>query len=187
VLTLNFSDRVKGRPDPKFQNTELHPLVASSIFHYEFEFIHPFEDGNGRMGRFWQTLLLRRWNGVFEDLPIESMVYERQSEYYKVLNESTQKSDSAPFIGYMLEVILSTIESLSTPQDSPQVTPQVEKLLQVLKGEMSRSDLMEALELSDRNSFRERYLLPTLEANLIEMTLPDKPNSRLQKYRLVKL
>ena len=90
------------------EKTDLHPLVASSIFHYEFEFIHPFEDGNGRMGRFWQTLLLRRWNPLFEDLPIESMVYARQSDYYEALNQSTSQADSAPFISYMLQVILST-------------------------------------------------------------------------------
>jgi len=167
------------------QKTDLHPLVASSIYHYEFEFIHPFEDGNGRMGRFWQTLLLRQWNSLFEDLPIESMVYARQSDYYEALNQSTSQADSAPFISYMLQVILSTLESLPTPQDSPQVTPQVKKLLNALKGEMSRSELMDALRLSDAKSFRSRYLLPALEANLIEMTLPDKPNSRLQKYRLV--
>jgi Fic family protein len=103
--------------------TDLHPLVASSIFHYEFEFIHPFEDGNGRMGRFWQTLLLRRWNTVFEDLPIESMVYARQSDYYEALNQSTSQADSAPFISYMLQVILSTIESLPTPPRQPSSHP----------------------------------------------------------------
>jgi Fic family protein len=95
--------------------------------------------------------------------------------------------DSAPFITYMLQVILSTLESLPTPQDSPQVTPQVKKLLNALKGEMSRGELMDALSLSDAKSFRQRYLLPALTEKLIEMTIPDKPNSRLQKYRLVRV
>jgi len=164
-------------------STDLHPLVASSIFHYEFEFIHPFEDGNGRMGRFWQTLLLSRWHAQFADLPIESMIYARQSDYYQALNASTTGGDAAPFVAFMLQVIHSTLDSLETPQVAPQVTPQVESLLAVLQGEMSRSELMTALGLSDRKSFRERYLLPALEVGLIEMTLPDKPNSRLQKYR----
>ncbi|WP_419609862.1 Fic family protein, partial [Thiolapillus sp.] len=75
----------------------------------------------------------------------------------------------------------------TTPQDNPQLTPQVETLLGILQGEMSRSELMAALGLSDRKSFRERYLQPALQAGLIEMTIPDKPNSRLQKYRLVSM
>ncbi|WP_419638733.1 Fic family protein, partial [Thiolapillus sp.] len=153
------------------------------IFHYEFEFIHPFEDGNGRMGRFWQSLLLYQWSPVFEHLPIESMIFAHQQDYYDALNQSTQAGDSAPFLRFMLQTIKATQDT--TPQDSPQLTPQVEALLGVLQGEMSRSDLMAALGLSDRKSFRERYLQPALQAGLIEMTIPDKPNSRLQKYRLV--
>ncbi len=168
------------------KTSDLHPLVASSIFHYEFEFIHPFEDGNGRMGRFWQTLLLSRWHPQFADLPIESMIYARQSDYYQALNASTTGGDAAPFVAFMLQVIHSTLDSLETPQVAPQVTPQVKALLGVLQGEMSRNELMATLGLSDRKSFRERYLLPALEAGLIEMTIPEKPNSRLQKYRIRK-
>ncbi len=165
------------------QQTDLHPLVASSIFHYEFEFIHPFEDGNGRMGRFWQSLLLYQWSAVFEHLPIESMIFAHQQDYYQALNQSTEAGDSAPFIAFMLQAIQSTLDD--TPQVRPQVTPQVEAVLAVMQGEMSRSELMRVLDLSDRKSFRQRYLLPALQAGLIEMTLPDKPNSRLQRYRLV--
>lgn len=87
----------------------------------------------------------------------------------------------------MLQMILNTIESsnsLDPPQVAPQVTPQVKELLSALKGEMSRDDLQVALGLQDRKSFSERYLKPALNAGLIEMTIPDKPNSRLQKYRL---
>jgi Fic family protein len=166
------------------QHTDLHPLVAGSIFHYEFEFIHPFADGNGRMGRLWHTLILCRWQPLFADLPTESMIHARQQDYYHALNQSTSRSDAAPFVSFMLEVILSTLEGLASPQVAPQVSPQVEILLAVLQGEMSRSELMQALGLTDRKSFRQRYLLPALQAGLIEMTLPDKPKSRLQKYRL---
>ncbi len=169
------------------QQTDLHPLVASSIFHYEFEFIHPFEDGNGRMGRLWQSVLLYRWNPLFQDLPVESMIFARQQDYYQALNQSTQSADAAPFLEFMLQVIQSTLEaSQSSPQVTLQVTPQVEALLTVLKGDMSRTELMAVLGLSDRKSFSQRYLLPALQAGLIEMTIPDKPNSRLQKYRLKK-
>jgi len=180
------ASRVAGLMQELFQwlrTMELHPLVVSSIFHYEFEFIHPFEDGNGRMGRFWQTLLLSYWHPQFADMPIESMIYARQSDYYQALNASTSGSDAAPFVSFMLQVILATLESLGSPQVAPQVTPQVKALLAVLQDEMSRSELMAALGLSDRKSFRVRYIQPALEAGLLEMTIPDKPNSRLQKYR----
>lgn len=182
------ASRVAGLMQALFhwlKTTELHPLVASAMFHYEFEFIHPFEDGNGRMGRFWQTLLLSQWHPQFADLPIESMIYAQQHDYYAALNASASAGDAAPFVTFMLEVIHSTLNVLDTPQVPLQVTPQVKALLGVLHGEMSRTALMAALGLSDRKSFRMRYLLPALEAGLIEMTLPDKPNSRLQRYRRV--
>ncbi|WP_028324413.1 Fic family protein [Desulfatirhabdium butyrativorans] len=163
--------------------TDAHPLIASSVFHYEFEFIHPFADGNGRMGRLWQSLILARWNPLFADIPVESLIFEHQAEYYQAIQESTQKTDSAPFIAFMLRMILDTVTT-SAPQVSPQVTPQVGELLTTIRGEMGREALQSALGLSDRKSFRERYLKPALADGLIEMTIPDKPNSRLQKYRL---
>lgn len=163
--------------------TDAHPLIASSVFHYEFEFIHPFADGNGRMGRLWQSLILARWNPLFADIPVESLVFEHQAEYYQALRESSQKADSAPFIVFMLRMILDTLTT-SAPQVSPQVTPQVGELLGAIQGEMGREALQAALGLSDRKSFRERYLKPALAVGLIEMTIPDKPNSRLQQYRL---
>lgn len=163
--------------------TDAHPLIASSVFHYEFEFIHPFADGNGRMGRLWQSLILARWNPLFADTPVESLVFEHQAEYYQVLQESSQQADSAPFIAFMLRMILEAVTT-SAPQENPQVSPQVRKLLAVIQGEMSREALQSALGLLDRKSFRERYLKPALIDGLIEMTLPGKPNSRLQQYRL---
>ncbi len=163
--------------------TEAHPLISSSVFHYEFEFIHPFADGNGRMGRLWQSLILTRWNPLFADIPVESLIFEHQEEYYHVLRESTRQTDSAPFIAFMLRMILETLTTFA-PQVAPQVTPQVGDLLAVIQGEMGREALQLALGLSDRKSFRERYLKPALADGLIEMTIPGKPNSRLQKYRL---
>ncbi len=163
--------------------TDAHPLIASSVFHYEFEFIHPFADGNGRMGRLWQSLILTRWNPLFADIPVESLIFEHQPEYYHAIQESTQKTDSAPFIAFMLRMILDTVTT-TAPQVSPQVTPQVGELMAAIRGEMGREALQSALGLSDRKSFRERYLKPALTDGLIEMTIPDKPNSRLQKYRL---
>jgi Fic family protein len=165
------------------ENTNEHPLVASCIVHYEFEFIHPFTDGNGRMGRLWQSLILACWNPLFADIPVESLIFQHQAEYYQVLQESTQQTDSEPFIAFMLRMILDTVTTFA-PQVSPQVTPQVGDLLATIQGEMGREALQSALGLSDRKSFRERYLKPALADGLIKMTIPDKPNSRLQKYRL---
>lgn len=165
--------------------TDAHPLIASAVFHYEVECIHPFADGNGRMGRLWQSLILARWNPLFTDIPVESLVFEHQAEYYAALRESTRQTDCAPFIDFMLRMILDAV-TMAAPQVTPQVTPQVGELLAVLKGEMSREALQTALGLVDRKSFRARYLKPALANGLIEMTIPAKPNSRLQKYRLTR-
>ena len=163
--------------------SEEHPLITSSVFHYEFEFIHPFADGNGRMGRLWQTLILTRWNPLFANIPVESLVNEHQADYYQALQSSTDHTDSAPFVEFMLRMIMDAVLS-SSPQVTPQVTPQVKRLLGVMQGEMTREDLQNLLDLQDRKSFRERYLLPALTEGLIEMTIPEKPNSRMQRYRL---
>ncbi|TVR02334.1 MAG: Fic family protein [Spirochaetaceae bacterium] len=162
--------------------TDAHPLIASSVFHYEFEFIHPFADGNGRIGRLWQSLILASWNPLFADIPVESLIFEYQAEYYQALKESTDQADSAFFIAFMLRMILDTVTA-STPEVALEVTPEV-RLLSVLAGEMTRQQLKETLGLKDDEHFRKAYLLPALDAGLIEMTIPDKPRSSKQKYRL---
>ncbi len=180
------ADRVPALMHDLFQwlsTSNAHPLITSSVFHYEFEYIHPFTDGNGRMGRLWQTLILTQWNPLFAVIPVESLVHQHQEEYYRALQNSTSQTDSAPFIEFMLRMILAAV-AFSAPQVTPQVTPQVGRLLEKIQGEISREVLMSSLALQDRKSFRERYLKPALAAGLIEMTIPDKPNSRLQRYRL---
>ena len=120
------------------------------------------------------------FNPLFAHIPVESLVHEHQPEYYKAIQDSTHRTDSGPFVEFMLQMIYDAI----TTVDTPQVTPQVELLLEALNDEMTREALQGVLGLQDRKSFRERYLLPALAEGLIEMTLVDKPNSRLQKYRL---
>lgn len=168
-----------------YQHATIHPLVRSAIFHYEFEFIHPFADGNGRMGRMWHSLLLGAWNDIFYWLPIEELIRSRQKDYYDALSHSDTESDSCYFVEYMLEVILDTLkETTIVGQPHELANPKIEKLLEALDGEeLSASELMERLRLSHKPSFRRNYLNPALKLGLIEMTIPDKPKSRNQKYR----
>ena len=94
----------------------LHPLIKSCIIHFEIENIHPFSDGNGRMGRLWHTLLLSRWNSLFAWLPVESIVHSRQSEYYKAINESDMANDSSTFIEFMLQAVLDALKEAEENQ-----------------------------------------------------------------------
>lgn len=87
-----------------------HPLIKSCVFHYEMVFIHPFEDGNGRMARLWQSLILREWNPIFEFLPVETLVYENQDEYYQAIQNCNKAGDSTEFITFMLGVIASALK-----------------------------------------------------------------------------
>ena len=91
-----------------------HVLIKSAIFHYEFEFIHPFEDGNGRMGRMWHTLLLGKWKELFFWLPIEELIKLRQKEYYYNLGIADKKSDSSVFVEFMLEIIKQSVKELAS-------------------------------------------------------------------------
>lgn len=91
------------------KNTDDHLLIRSCVFHYEFEFIHPFADGNGRIGRLWQSLILGQLNPIFEHLPVENMVYANQQAYYDAINKSSDLGDSGPFIDFMLEEILNAL------------------------------------------------------------------------------
>lgn len=106
------ADRVKELMKDLFtwlENTDDHLLIRSCVFHYEFEFIHPFADGNGRIGRLWQSLILGQLNPIFEHLPVENMVYANQEAYYDAINKSSDLGDSSPFIDFMLEEILNAL------------------------------------------------------------------------------
>lgn len=92
-------------------------LIKSCVFHYEFEFIHPFIDGNGRMGRLWQTMILKDYSAIFEFLPIESLIKERQQDYYNVLGISDKQGSSTSFIEFMLEIINQALDDLLKMQN----------------------------------------------------------------------
>ena len=91
---------------------DVHPLIKSCVFHYEFEFIHPFQDGNGRMGRLWQTVILKEWKEIFAWFPVETLIKENQKEYYRVLGASDSEANSTKFIEFMLSLILNTIKEI---------------------------------------------------------------------------
>lgn len=164
--------------------TEEHPLVASCVFHYEFEFIHPFMDGNGRLGRLWQTLTLSRWKPVLAWLPVETVIRDRQGGYYDDLNRSDKRGDATPFIEFMLEALAIAMEEVvRTDHDSDHPGDHVKNLIRILdKGPLGTPGLM--TKLKHRPTFRQNYLHPALSAGWIEMTEPDSPQSRTQKYRL---
>lgn len=172
-----------------YKTSEMHPLIRSSIFHYEFEFIHPFADGNGRMGRMWHSLLLGKWNEIFYWLPMEKLIRSRQQEYYNALGASNRESDSSAFVELMLEIILDTLRETTVVGNAEESTKAaansyIQKLLHVLGDEeLSAAEIMRRLGLSHRPTFRKNYLNPALEQGFINMTIPDKPNSRNQKYR----
>ncbi len=164
--------------------TDAHPLIASAVFHYEFEFIHPFSDGNGRIGRLWQTLILSRWRPLFGELPVESMIHQRQEGYYEALRACGAAGESTQFVTFVLQAIADTI--IATDQVSDQVSDQVGKILVALRGgPKSAAELMAALGLKHRPSFRERYLKPALASGRVVMTKPEKPRAKNQRYRLV--
>ena len=138
------------------------------------------------MGRLWQTLILTRWNPLFADVPVESLVHARQSDYYEAIRASSAKGESTPFIFFMLEAILEAVRNFrTTDQDDDQVTDQVARLLTELRGgPRSAAEVMAALGLSHRPTFRDNYIHPALEAGLVEMTRPESPTARNQRYRL---
>jgi Fic family protein len=95
------------------KSNDEHPLIKSCVFHYEFEYIHPFQDGNGRMGRYWQTAILKEWQTIFQYIPVETIIKKHQQKYYDSINISNIENNCNPFIIFMLECILEAVNSIS--------------------------------------------------------------------------
>lgn len=170
----------------KSKKDEIHPLILSSIFHYEFVFIHPFNDGNGRTARLWQNIILSNWEALFEYVPIESEIKKYQEDYYKVIQNCNNKGESTEFIEFMLkmidEVLDEFIKGINTQINH--ISTYVKKLLEVMEPgiKYTTAELMELLDMKSRISFRKNYLAPAIENGVVKMSFPNTPTSKNQTY-----
>jgi len=165
------------------KKSELHPVLKSAILHYEIETIHPLADGNGRMGRLWQTLLLAKWNEIFAWIPMEPVLYQNRPQYYQAIEDARSANDSGAFIEFTLSAILDIIADQEKHQ--VELTEIQIFVLKALDGKMlSRKEIFAKIGMNgDSRSFK-RHIGPLLIEGFIEMTVPDKPNSKRQRYRL---
>lgn len=164
----------------------IHPLILSSIFHYEFVFIHPFTNGNGRMVRLWQNSILYQWKNIFEYLPIESKIHKYQDEYYNSIAQCHKNANSNVFIEFMLKMIDETLDEAISTSHLPitNETININKLLDVMETgkPMTANEIMEKLEIKSKETLRGRYLDPAIKQGLVNLTIPDKPTSKNQMY-----
>lgn len=168
------------------EKENINPLILSSIFHYEFVFIHPFSDGNGRCARLWQNVILSNYKEIFEYLPIETQIQKYQDEYYKVIADCNTKGDSNEFIEFMLKMIDETLNEFIAESEDILIKSNVyvNKLLEVMDDNipMSANEIMDKLGIKSKETFRANYLDPAIKEGLVKPTLPDKPTSKNQQY-----
>ena len=169
---------------------QISPLISSCIFHYEFVFIHPFTDGNGRMARLWQTAILGDWRTIFHWIPIENRIEMAQKEYYDVIDRCNKAGNSDAFIEFMLQAILNALEDTEgmLKEDSEEIPPSVRKLAETMEDDKwyTSKELMDLVNISSRSTFQMNYLRPALTRRTVEMEYPDSPRTRSQRYRLRK-
>lgn len=170
----------------KSAKDDVHPLILSSIFHYEFVFIHPFTDGNGRMARLWHTAMLAKWKPILEYIPIESQIEKFQEEYYDAISKCHMEGAATIFIEFMLSQIDKILDEVSAQitADNEQLPEHIQRLLSIMEYEVAYTSkaLMEKLGLKSKEGFRRNYLIPAIEMKLIRMTVPEQPRNRNQRY-----
>ena len=166
----------------------INPLILSSIFHYEFVFIHPFHDGNGRTARIWQTAILSNWEKAFTYLPIESMIKKNQEEYYTVIQNCNNAGESTEFIEFMLKMIDNTIDEMNNSKEMKDksillLSENEIKVLECIKRNViiGAKDIIEQTKLSD--STVRRILRKFLQDKKIETT-DNNEKSPNKKYKL---
>lgn len=167
----------------------INPLILSSIFHYEFVFIHPFHDGNGRTARIWQTAILSNWEKAFTYLPIESMIKKNQEEYYTAIQNCNNSGESTEFIEFMLKMIDNTIDEMNNSKEMKDksillLSENEIKVLECIKRNViiGAKDIIEQTELSD--STARRILRKFLQDKKIETT-DNNEKSPNKKYKLI--
>lgn len=182
-----INDLMKQLFDWMYSNKDkIHPLILSSIFHYEFVFIHPFKDGNGRTARLWQNVILSNWEPLFLYVPIESAIKKYQEDYYAAIQNCNISGESTEFIEFMLkmidEVLSDLINGVNIETDS--VSVYVKKMLDVMEFGVNytTTELMTLLNLKSRLSFRKNYLNPAIQSKMVKMSLPNVPTSKNQTY-----
>lgn len=170
----------------KESKDQIHPLILSSVFHYEFVFIHPFSDGNGRTVRLWQNVILSNWKDIFEYIPIETQLKKYQSEYYNAINECNKIGDSTIFIEFMLKMFDDVFESLMNTSTVvlTEEAININKLLNIMEENipMTAKEIMTKLGIKSKETLRSTYLNPALKEGVIMQTIPDKPTSKNQMY-----
>ncbi len=170
----------------KEEKDNIHPLILSSTFHYEFVFIHPFSDGNGRIARLWQNVILSNFEEIFEYVPIESELMKYQDAYYKSINNCNHKGESTEFIEFMLKMIDEVLDNLidDVNKQINHISKYVKKLLEVMETGVTytTSELMDLVNMKSRVSFRDNYLIPAIDNGVVKMSFPDNPTNKNQTY-----
>ena len=172
------------------KKSEEHPLIKAAVFHYEFEFIHPFQDGNGRIGRLWHSLILSKWKKFFAWLPIESLVQKYQKEYYIAINNSNRDGESTEFILFMLKIIKETLIELieiqkSTDKSTDKLTDKnkekIKSLIEYLdqNNSINNKEAQNLLDISE--SAAKRFLNKLVKENILEAVGEYKARKYIKK------
>ena len=167
------------------EKKNIDPLILSSVFHYEFVFIHPFQDGNGRTARFWQDAILSKYDKIFEVVTIENMIEKNQQEYYDAIAKAHVDGESTVFVEFMLDMINKALDELDMVANmiKTEASVNVKRLLDNMDEEpMTANEIMFKLDIKHKDTLRNKYLNCAIRDGYVQMTIPDKPKSKNQRY-----